>query len=126
MHLDKVNNILALSCEDRYGYFIRKVTDFEEVWLIKDGEQYATFGDEKEQITIPVFPEEYFAELLLTDSWNSFSAEKISLDYFMNWLDKLQVEKIQIAGFPRPDFSSVVVAPIEMKNHLLIELDQYE
>ena len=53
MHPDKQRNILNLSPQDRYGYFIRKVADFEEVWLIQVDGQYAILGDKEEQIAIP-------------------------------------------------------------------------
>lgn len=126
MHHEKIKNILSLSSEDRYGYFIRKVADFEEVWIIKDQNSFVTLGDKDEQVSIPVFPEQQFAELFLTDSWSSYSVENMNLTDFMNWLDTLQEDSIAIAGFPNTDFNSVIVTAEEMKNHLLYEIDQYE
>jgi hypothetical protein len=126
MHPDKLKNILNLSPQDRYGYFIRKVADTEEVWMIKESEEYVTLGDNDEQVTIPVFPEKEFAELLLTDDWSNCTVETLDVRQFMEWLDKLQQEKVKIAAFPTEDFNAVVVKPDEMKNHLLYELQQYE
>lgn len=31
-HCEKLKNILALTPEPRYEYFIRKITDFETLW----------------------------------------------------------------------------------------------
>ena len=126
MHPDKLKNIFNLSAEDRYGYFISKVADFEEVWLIKDGNRYVTLGDTNDQITIPVLPEKEFADLLLTEDWSECIVERMDLYKFMDWLDQLQEENIRIAGFPKDNFKAVVVEPEEMKNHLLYELQQYE
>jgi len=53
MHPDKLKSIQDLSPQDRYGYFIRKVADFEEVWLIHDDGQYVTLGDKENQIAFP-------------------------------------------------------------------------
>ena len=126
MHPDKIKNVLNLSSEDRYGYFIRKVADSEEVWIIKEEGKYVTLGDDSEQIIIPVFPEKEFADLLLNDDWEKCTVEKLDLHMFMDWLDELQQDEVKIAGFPKNDFKAVVVEPEEMKNHLLFELQQYE
>jgi hypothetical protein len=126
MHPSKIDNILNLSAEDRYGYFIRKVADFEEVWLIKDQDGYAIFGDQENKTTIGVFPEKEFAELFLTDTWSNCVLESKDLNVFMEWLDKLENDKIQLAGFPNKDLKAIVVEPKEMKSHLLFELQQYE
>jgi len=126
MHQQKLDNILNLSSEDRYGYFIRKVADFEKVYLIKDESGYSIFGDSEEKTTIAVFPEKEFADIFLTDTWSSCFIEEMDLERFMEWLDKLEQDNIQMAGFPNKDLKVVVVNPNEMKNHLLYELEQYE
>jgi hypothetical protein len=126
MHPDKIRNIFNLSSEDRYGYFIRKVADSEEVWLIKDGDSFPALGDNEEQVTIPVFPEQEFARCLLTSDWQTYSVKKMEVHDFIDWLDELEEKNIKIAGFPREDLKAVVVTADEMKNHLLYELQQYE
>jgi hypothetical protein len=44
----------------------------------------------------------------------------------MNWLDKLETENYLVGGFPNQKLNSIVVEPIEIKNHLLFEYNQYE
>jgi hypothetical protein len=126
MHPDKQNNILNLSPQDRYGYFIRKVADFEEVWLIQDNGQYVTLGDKEDQIAIPVWPEKEFAELMLADDWKGYNVEGKDVHEFVEWLDTLEGGGYKIAGFPGVDLKGVVVTADEMKNHLIYELQQYE
>ncbi len=125
MHPDKQKNILNLSPQDRYGYFIRKVADIEEVWLIHDKDQYVTLGDKEQQIAIPVWPEKQFAELMLADNWKDYTVKCIEVHDFIDWLDKLE-EGYRIAGFPSAELKAVVVSADEMKNHLIHELQQYE
>lgn len=126
MHPDKLTNISNLSPADRYGYFIKKVADFQQVWLIQDNGQYVTLGDNTEELSIPVWPEKEYAELLLTDDWKDFTVESMEVHEFMDWLDQLQLENIKVAGFPLTNLNAVVVNADEMKNHLLYELQQYE
>jgi hypothetical protein len=126
MHPDKIRNILNLSSQDRYGYFIRKVADVEEVWLIKVGNSFLMLGDKQEDVIIPVFPEQQFANILLTGDWKSYLTEMMEVHDFIDWLDELEEQNIKIAAFPKEDLQSVVVKADEMKNHLLYELQQYE
>jgi hypothetical protein len=126
MHPDKLKNISSLTAIDRYGYFIRKVANFQQVWLIQGNSQYVTLGDHIEEVSIPVWPEKEFAELLLTGDWKDFVAQSIEVHEFIDWLDELHSENIKIAGFPLSDFNAIVVNAEEMKNHLLYELQQYE
>jgi hypothetical protein len=126
MHPDKQKNILNLSPQERYGYFIRKVADFEEVWLIQDKGKYLTLADKDEQIVIPVWPEKEFAELMLTDDWKDHEVQCMNLHDFIDWLDRLDEERVKIAGFPSFNFNGVVVTANEMKNHLVYESEQYE
>jgi hypothetical protein len=126
MHPDKQINILNLSPQDRYRYFIRKVADFEEVWLIHENGQYVTLGDKEEQIAIPVWPEKEFAELMLTDDWKTYTVENMDVHDFVEWLDTLEEEGNKVAGFPDIELKGVVVTADEMKNHLIYELQQYE
>jgi hypothetical protein len=126
MHPDKLKNVLNLSPQNRYGYFIRKVADTEQVWLLQEDGKYVTLGDREEQVTIPVFPEREFADLLSTDDWQGCVAIAMEVHDFIDWLEQLEEEGIQISGFPMHDLNAVVVNAEEMKNHLLYELQQYE
>jgi len=126
MHPDKIKNILNLSSVERYGYLIRKVADFEEVWLIKDINGYVRLGDKNENIQIPVFPEEDFAKLFITGDWENCTIEKINVDNFIKWLGDLGNANVKIAGFPSTELNSVVVTADEIKNHLFSEMQQYD
>ena len=66
MNNSRIKNIVNLSAAERYGYFIRKVSDFEEVWGLKDKEGWALMGN-NEQVLFPVWSEKEFAELCKTE-----------------------------------------------------------
>lgn len=126
MQIGKQKNIQNLSPQERYGYFIRKVADFEKVWLIHENGKYVTLGDTDEQFAIPVWPEKEFAELMLADDWKDYTVEGMEVHDFISWLDTLEEEGFKIACFPTGDLKGVVVSAEEMKNHLIYELQQYE
>lgn len=68
MNNSRIKNIVNLSAAERYGYFIRKVSDFEEVWGLKDKEGWALMGN-NEQVLFPVWSEKEFAELCKWDNY---------------------------------------------------------
>lgn len=43
MQNNKIDNVVNLTAPERYDYFIRKVTDFEGVWGLKDTEGCSYF-----------------------------------------------------------------------------------
>ena len=126
MNQQKINNIFALDSKDRYGYLLRKVADFETIYLIADREeQYVMIGSNDINV-LPVWPEKEFAELFLTDTWKGYEVIEYDIYNFLDWLDELEKEKVELAGFPNSEFNTVHVSAIDMKNHLIYELNQHE
>lgn len=126
MHPEKIKNVFNLPPEERYDYFIRKVADFEEVWLVKKEQNIIALVDESEREAISVFPEKGFAELLLQGEWEGFTVEKIDVYDFVDWLDQIKKEGKRIACFPKDDFIAFIVSAEEMKVDLLEEIKQYK
>jgi hypothetical protein len=55
MHENKILNLLSLSTEDRYTYFIRHCADFEQVWGLVVGEDnWVIFKDNEGDKIFPL------------------------------------------------------------------------
>ncbi len=126
MNQQKIENVFALNSTERYGYMLRKVADFETIYLISDIEDNYVMIGSKNINVLPVWPEKEFAELFLTEDWESCKVVEYNIHDFIRWLTELEKEHVDIAGFPNLEFSIIHVSAIEMKNHLLYELSQYE
>ncbi|GGD99771.1 DUF2750 domain-containing protein [Planktosalinus lacus] len=126
MNIKQLESVFKLESKLRYGYLIRKIADFEQVFLIadKDG-NYVTCGADNEMI-IPIWPELVFAQELIKIEWKNCIVKMVELKVFMKWMDKLEAENYFIGGFPNQKLNSIVVKPIEIKNHLIFECEQYE
>jgi len=126
MHSKQLESVFKLESKERYGYLIRKVADFEQIFLIayKKGD-YVTCGTDGSKC-IPVWPELEFAKEFLNSDWKKFKVVSVELDDFLEWLDKLESESYLIGGFPNQELNSIVVTPFDMKNHLIHECQQYE
>lgn len=126
MNQQKINNIFALDSKERYGYLLRRVADFETIYVIADNEDKYVMIGSNDLSVIPVWPEKEFAELFLTNSWKNYKVVEYDIHDFMEWLTDLEKENVDLAGFPNADFNTVQVSAVDMKNHLLFELSQYE
>lgn len=122
----KRNNILALSENERYEYFIRKVVDFEEVWgLYNDG--WALLGDDSGTQVFPFWPEKEFAELCSDDLWKGYTPKPIKLELFLEkWIPGMEKDNLIINIFHTPKSKGKIVKPIELRDDLLHELENYE
>ena len=120
------NNIFKLDSKERYGYLLRKVADFETIYLISDNEDKYVMIGSNDLSVIPVWPEKEFAELFLTKDWKNYKVVEYDIHDFMEWLTDLEKQNVELAGFPNLDFNTVHVSAVDMKNHLLFELSQYE
>lgn len=119
--------VIGLPGPDRYGYFIKRVADTEEVWGLRDDDGWASLGDDSGQVCFPVWPHPRFAEALATDEWASYRAAAIPLSSWLeDWLPGLEEDGSQIAVFPSPAGQGVVVSCKELEAHLENELEEYE
>ena len=125
MHEKKYQNIIQLSNEERYGYLVRKVADFETIYLIHDNfwkiSRYRINGIE----CIKVFPEKEFG-MIHVSSEKSKKVKKKNLYKFIKWIEKDHNASLNLAVFPNNENEVKIIKGIELKNDILEECKQYE
>lgn len=126
MHPSKVQNVLGMPGEQRFGYFIRKVADCEEVWGLFDSGWAMAATDDGRRL-LPLWPEQEFASLCCVDEWQKYSPKRIELQALLSqWLPGMQKDNILAAVFPTPADRGVVVSPESLGKTLEGESAQYE
>jgi len=122
----KIENILKMTEDERYDYFIRKVADFEQIWGLNDN-GWALLGDNDGNQILPLWPEKEFAELCAVDQWKNYKPESIELNNFLKkWIPGMINDKTLINIFLTPSANGSVVSPPTLESDLEDELDQYE
>ncbi len=115
MHLTpkQIEEILAKKPENRYKYFIKTVSEEEEVWGLTDDEGWLMLEVEgEEQDALAVFPAAQFAEIFQKGGdFADMRVEALDLSEFMDWLEDMETEKLKVAVFPTPSFQSAVMRP---------------
>ena len=124
MNINEYNFLMKSDARKRYEYFIKKVTDFEEVWgLYNNG--WVTTTDSDGRTLIPFWPRKEFAEACALYEWKSYVAKSIELDEFINeWLPGMREDGVVPSIFWNNDDSAVVEVNIIL-NDLERELENY-
>lgn len=123
MKNNKIDNVINLTASERYKYFIRKISDFEEVWGLKDEEGWALMGND-EQVLFPIWCEMEFADLC---KWDKYQATAIPLNDFMEkLLPKLEEDNILLAVFPTPKGQGIIRKIADVRSDIEKECEQYE
>jgi hypothetical protein len=131
LHPKKLSSIAKLTSEDRCDYFIRKVADFEILWGLYGNSGWAS-SEIHGEIVMPVWPEEDFAILCATNSWDALTPKKIELSDFLDkWIpNKLNQYRyfgvFPVNGSDPIDVRSKLLKPDELGKMLLQELEQYK
>lgn len=99
MHEKKYQNVMRLNNDKRYGYLIRKVSDFEKVFII-----YRNFWKIKiEEFNgvecITLFPEKEFGKIY-SSLEKSKRVKRKNLYSFLDWLEKDTNDLLNFAVFP--------------------------
>jgi hypothetical protein len=116
--------VVALSGPDRYGYFVRAVADWEEIWTLRTAQGFVLMAAADECELVPVWPHRRFAEACAA---SGAEATAISLDRWLNaWTPAMKKDDRAVAVFPVPSGQGVVVTADRLYDDLSAEQCQYE
>jgi len=122
-----LESILGLSCEERYDYFLSKVSEEKEVWiLVNEDRQFLKIYAEDEKFEyLPVWPESDFAIEYSKDA-KELSPKSISLpELFKKWVPGLKKSGLEIGVFPGLDADVWITEPSELQSDLQDELSVF-
>jgi len=127
MSHDHLKSILGLTCEERYDYFLSKVGEEKEIWiLVNEDRQFLKIYSEDEQFEyLPVWPESDFALEYSKDA-EDLSPKNISLpEFFKKWIPGLKKDGLEIGVFPGLDSDVWITPPSDLHNDLQDELSAF-
>jgi hypothetical protein len=131
MHPKKFENVVSMSADGRYWYFIRTVADAQEVWLLEtEGGFPLSIEMEPGSLVYPAWPEKEFAEAAARErpGWGLTTATSRPLDEFMErWLPGMQRDGTKVGVFwAGADLIGIDVEPDVLLQDLKEECAQYE
>jgi len=127
MNPDTLESILNFSCEERYDYFLSKVGEEKEVWiLVNENSQFLKIYAEEEKFEyLPVWPEQDFA-IEYNKGTKELFPKSISLpELFKKWIPGLKKDGLEIGVFPGLDADVWITEPSELQSDLQDELSAF-
>ncbi len=112
MHPKKRESVSRMSGNHRFGYFVRKVADFGELWgLFSNG--WAMGKDDDGRMAVLFWPEQEFAEMYATGEFANHKPKQIALDDFLGkWIPGMTKDNYKVAVFPTTLGRAVFVSPV--------------
>ena len=126
MHPEQLARVSSLPTDERYDYFIRKVSDFEACWLLRL-QDWATLPSAEFEKCFAIWPEREFALVMAKRNWGNYEPVEVSLtDFLDDWLPLVDNDKSGFAVFPTVDSEGLIAGPGRLAADILSECEQYE
>jgi hypothetical protein len=111
MDVRKQEAVMAMSAEERFAYFVRKVADLERVWGLH-AEGWATAANAGGAIALALWPEPDFAAACATGAWEAHVPKAIPLgDFLTVWLPGMVRDARAVVVFPTGRDAGLFVGP---------------
>ena len=119
--------VSELNPEKRLSYLIKRIADFEEVWLLyNDADGYALNEETDGSDSFPVWPFKVFSDVWIEGEFSRFTSKKVTLELLLNSiLPKLEEQQIRILAFPTDVGEGVLLKCAEFRELVEDELSQY-
>ena len=126
MKTQEIESVIKLEPFERYKYSLKRIADNETLYTIKRDKETIAISDLDDEKLIPFWSAKQFAELNITDEWNEFYVEEISLDDFENeMVDFINENNFLMNIFPINNKIGFVVSLDEFIRDLNIELERF-
>ena len=125
MHDKEFEAVRSLPPDERYSYTIKRMADWEVLWSLTDGGEWASAADDEGNELIPVWPHKRFAGACAEGEWDGYDPQPIELSTWMDcWLPGIRREKRLVSVFPVPgaEDRGKVVRPDRFREDLEAEL----
>ena len=116
--------VSSLPGPQRYEYFLKRVVDAEEVWLLRSASGWIVASDDDGVGLFPVWSDEAYAQACREGEWAESEPTSIPLEEWRaKWLPELERDGRRVAVFPvRGGVTGVSVDP----HRLLEDIDAEE
>ena len=121
----QIDAINRMSAEQRYDYFIHKIIELKEVWGLSSEAGWVILPDGDEE-NFPVWPHVELAAQWAAGEFADCQPKSISLEDWLNkWLPGMSEDGLLAAVCPDKEGDAIVVAPEEIQEELLEELQAH-
>lgn len=118
--------VLTLPGSERYGYCLRSIADWEEVWSLRGLDGWILAADDAGHECIPIWDHPRYAEACASGLWEGSQPASIPLTHWLDrWIPGMIRDQKMVAVFPTPGNKGVIVSPERCRDDLTDELAAY-
>jgi hypothetical protein len=122
----ELDAVIGLDANKRYEYSIKRIADFETLWVLGDNQGLRTYEDETGHAIFPIWPFKEFALLCSTGEFADCQPEELQLNEFMeDYIPDFKERGYKLSILPLPSDKGAVVEIDIFKEVLQKELDKY-
>ncbi len=121
MNDSSFEEIIKLSCEERYEIFLGMVAEERDVWILvnEDKQFLKIYSEEDDSEFIPVWPHSDFTNVYSKGAAEKLTPRCISVaEFFARWVPGLENDGLRIGVFPNSGSDVWVMEPSELKSDL--------
>lgn len=115
-----LNQILELSGEERFDYFLSEVVEERELWILVNADnRFLKIESQDDSVAyLPVWPSADFA-LAYAQGSSELKPKSLSLpEFFQKWVPGLTRDGIEVGVFPGNDGTLWITEPADLKQDL--------
>lgn len=120
----ELNQILELSGEERFDYFLSQVMEARELWILVNADnRFLKIEAEDDDLAyLPVWPSADFA-IDYARGADDLAPKSLSLpEFFQKWVPGLSKDGLDVGVFPGSDGTLWITGPAELKQDLQDEV----
>lgn len=122
----EIESVIQLEPFKRYQYSIKKIVDFEEIWLLTSDDKLS-ISEIEDKSVIPIWPLKEYVLSNMKEGWEDCQLRCIDLTEFdEKILPFIEKEELLIDIFPVNGISGFIVSIKELLRDLRDEMAKYE
>lgn len=123
----EMETVLQQDSRVQFEYFIKRVADFEEIWIISDTNGMVLLEAEKNKFVLPVWPFKEYADLYRKEGNQECKLEAVSIyDFLEEELVSLSENGYDLAIMPIHNKPSIIVNSKVFEKAIKTEMEKYE
>ena len=124
---NEMESVLQQDSTVQFEYFIKRVADFEEIWIMSDTNGMFLLEAEKDKFVLPVWPFKEYADLFREEVNQECKLEAVSIyDFLEEELVSLSENGYDLAIMSIPNKPSIIVNNKVFEKAIRTEMEKYE
>lgn len=119
MYDSEIEEIFCLTEDKKYKYFLNMAAESEQIWGLKEKNNWITIKDSNNNITMPIWPSYDFVNYCRENQWKETVPESIDLYEFIEyWLLGMKRDGCRVLIFGDTNGSGISIDAEQLKTEV--------